>query len=114
MRFLCVLSAALLAFGCASNLSEAVRELETGRPAVADRQFRALERDFAELAASDQARYALYRGLTHLTLGDLEQADTWLSLAHKVARQDLRAFSHAEHGRLLAARRSMGKMPGEP
>lgn len=113
MRCLCALSAVLFAVGCGSSFSDAIRELEAGRPAVADRRFRALEPALRSFDGEDRARYALYRGLTHLNLGDLEQANLWLSVAHQAARRDLGTFSNAEHGRLLAARRSMGKMPGE-
>ena len=107
------LLAGLLAVGCASPLSAAVTELESGRPAEADRRFRSLEPLFSELDSAERIRYALYRGLTHLTLGDFREAERWLDAAKRVADRDATALSDAERGRLLAAWRTMGRMPGE-
>ena len=101
------------AFGCASSLGQAVSELESGRPAEADRRFRALEPAFPDFDPADRIRYALYRGLTHLTLGDVHEAERWLYAAKRVADRDAGALTDAERGRLLAAWRSMGHMPGD-
>lgn len=103
---------ALVLVGCSSPLSEAIATLETGRPDQADFRFRALEPDLADLDCRERTRYALYRGLTHLALGDVVEADRWLSFA-KAADRDGRVLSHAERGRLLAAWRTMGRMPGD-
>jgi hypothetical protein len=110
-RSMCLL--ALLALGCGSTLSEAVAELEAGRPADADLRFRALETDLARFDEQDRARYALYRGLTHLTLGDARNADLWLTFAKRGTDRRLELLSPAERGRLLAAWRTLGRMPGE-
>lgn len=99
--------------GCASSLGHAVSELESGRPAEADRRFRALEPEFEDFDPADRIRYALYRGLTHLTLGDVHEAERWLDAAKRVADRDASALTDAERGRLLAAWRTMGHMPGE-
>jgi hypothetical protein len=66
-----------------------------------------------ELDPMEGTRYALYRGLTHLALGDAAQAERWLSLAKRRSDRDLALLSAAERGRLLAAWRTMGRMPGE-
>lgn len=98
--------------GCASKLALAVDQFETGRPTEADRTFRSLERD-VPCEPAPRARYALYRGLNHLTLGDAAEADRWLSAAKRATDNDSSLLSSAEHGRLLAAWRSLGRMPGE-
>jgi hypothetical protein len=102
-----------LLLGCGSPLSLAVHELETGRPDEADVRFRALEAEFSEFDGPERLRYALYRGLTHLALGDVREAERWIDFAKRAADRDVRAFSNAERGRLLAAWRTMGRMPGE-
>lgn len=111
LRFWCLL--ALMMLGCGSALSDAVQELEAGRPAHADYRFRALAPELPELDRAERTRYALYRGLNHLTLGDAKQADRWLSLAKRDSDRDLSLLSTAERGRLLVAWRSMGRMPGD-
>jgi hypothetical protein len=76
-------------------------------------EFRRAESDFEDLSEQGRARYALYRGLTHLALGDARQADRWLGTAKAAADADPSIFDHAERGRLLSAWRSTGRMPGE-
>lgn len=104
---------ALLALGCGSGLSSAVAEFDGGRPAAAKRCFSALEPEFSGLGPKERTRYALYRGLTHLTLGDASQADPWLSFAKRESDRDLDLLSAAERGSLLAAWKSIGRMPGD-
>jgi hypothetical protein len=112
-RFSLFAPAVFLLLGCSTPLSLAVQDLETGRPDEADLRFRALERDFCDLEDAERLRYALYRGLTHLALGDVREAERWLDFAKSAADRDAQAFSNAERGRLLAAWRTMGRMPGE-
>jgi hypothetical protein len=102
-----------LVIGCQTTLSTAVGELERGRAPEAAARFRALEPRLGGLSRSEQADYALYRGLTHLALGDAHEADRWLSAVKAESDIDPRLLSAAERGRLLAARRSMGRMPGQ-
>lgn len=103
----------ILLLGCSSSLAAAVDQFETGRPAEADRAFRRLEEGIPCSPAA-RARYALYRGLNHLTLGDGAQADRWLSAAKLATDDDPSLLSDAEQGRLLSAWRTLGRMPGEP
>jgi len=77
-------------------------------------QFRALERASRKLPERDFASYALYRGLTHLALGDARAAARWLGYAKQRADRDPSVFNDGEYGALIAAWRSMGHMPGEP
>ncbi len=60
-----------------------------------------------------QARYALYRGLVELGLGNATVADRWLSTAWRADATDPRLFDEREHGALMAAWRSTGRLPGE-
>ena len=77
-------------------------------------QFRALERSSRQLDTRDFASYALYRGLTHLALGDARAAARWLGYAKQCADRDPTVFNDEDRGALIAAWRSMGHMPGEP
>lgn len=105
---------ALLGLGCGSTLSNAVQDFESGRPAEAKSLLASLEPELVQLGRAERARYALYRGLTLLTLGDVRQADRWLTQAKLDNDQDLQLLSAAERGQLLAAWRTIGRMPGDP
>ena len=50
--------------------------------------------------ADERARYGLYRGVTLLTLGDLEAADHWFSYAAQVVERHPHALD-AEESRML-------------
>jgi len=77
-------------------------------------QFRAAEPSARKLSARDFANYALYRGLTHLALGDARAAALWVGYAKQSADRDPYVFDDRDRGALLSAWRSMGHMPGEP
>jgi hypothetical protein len=109
-----LIACAPLFVGCHSALSEAVDSYEDARYPTAAAQFRALEPAARALAARDFASYALYRGLTHLALGDARAAAFWLGYAKISADRDPEIFDDGDRGALVAARRSMGHMPGEP
>ena len=81
---------------------------------LAAAQFRAAEPAARKLGARDFASYALYRGLTHLALGDAQAAARWVGYAKQSADRDPHVFDARDRGALLAAWRSMGHMPGEP
>ncbi len=81
-------------------------------PAAAD-ELRALEHDVPSLSPDERARYALYRGLTHLALGDARRADRHLTEAKRALDAHPNWFAVEERGALLAAWRSLGRMPGE-
>jgi hypothetical protein len=109
---LCV--AALAASGCHSALDDAMASYTDARYPSAAAQFRALERASRTLDAQDFAGYALYRGLTHLALGDARAAARWLGYAKQAEDRDPSVFNDQDRGALVAAWRSMGHMPGEP
>jgi hypothetical protein len=108
VRFL-VLGA--LAISCSSPLHEAVTSFNEARYPDAVGEFRAFRPDAGNSAELFQ--YALYRGLSHLALGDAKPAERWLTVAKRLWERSPKLASEDEQGRLLAAWRSMGHMPGD-
>ncbi|MBK7581469.1 MAG: hypothetical protein IPI67_14825 [Myxococcales bacterium] len=103
----------LFGSGCGSGMGRALHAFDEGRHADAVGELRALEADQDEMSERERARYFLYRGLAHFACGDLRSASRWLSHARRAADNDPSVFDVGEHGRLSAAWRSMGLMPGE-
>ena len=103
----------LCAAGCHSALSDAMDSYTDAQYPTAAAQFRAAEPVARQLDARKFANYALYRGLTHLALGDASAAARWVGYAKQSADRDPYLFDDRERGALLAAWRSMGYMPGE-
>jgi hypothetical protein len=102
---------ATLIFGCSSPLTEARTSFEEARYPDAAAQFRALRRE--RLSHPEWFEYALYRGLTHLALGDAAPAERWLLVAKQLSEQSPGLASREDEGRLMSAWRSMGHMPGD-
>jgi hypothetical protein len=94
-------------------MSQAFEAFEEARYPAAAAEFRRLEPESAGFDAPEFARYALYRGLSHLALGDAVAADRWLSVAKRLSADAPELLDDADRGRLLAAWRSMGRMPSE-
>jgi len=99
---------------CHSSVDEAIDSYADARYPTAAAQFRASEPAARQLDARGFATYALYRGLTHLALGDAQAAARWVGYAKQCADRDPLVFDDRDRGALLAAWRSMGHMPGEP
>jgi hypothetical protein len=112
MRAPLVLSA-IAAFACSNSLGPPLSAFHDGRLPEAAAEFRLLEPEVAGFPRPTCARYALYRGLTHLGLGDARQADQWLTLAKRLERDHPEDFDATERGALYAAWRSLGRMPGD-
>ena len=110
MRLRLVALSALI-FGCSSPLTEARTSFDEARYPDAAAQYRAVRRD--ELSRSDLFEYSLYRGLTHLALGDASPAERWLLVAKRLSEESPGLATREQEGRLLAAWRSMGRMPGD-
>jgi len=107
----------ILALGgsaCGGSLGPGLTAFEEGRLPAAAAELRPLERELPAWGARDRARYALYRGLVELGLGNATVADRWLSTAWRADTADPHLFDDHEHGALLAAWRSTGRLPGEP
>jgi hypothetical protein len=88
-------------------------KLESAVDAYAEARYPDAVESLRASAAPGNARYALYRGLSELAVGNARSADNWLRRAWQAADRDPDVFSEEEHGRLVAAWRSMGKMPAE-
>ncbi|HKQ70090.1 MAG TPA: hypothetical protein VJT73_12165 [Polyangiaceae bacterium] len=89
--------------GCAGSFGSALHDYDHGRYAEAASTLREAERDAARWRGQKRARYALYRGLTHLALGDLPGTARWLGEAKRAADADPLLFSDEEAGRLASA-----------
>lgn len=110
MRCRLVALAALI-FGCSSPLTEARTSFDEARFPDAIAEFRQLRP--MTLGREELFQYALYRGLTHLALGDAAPAERWLFLAKRLSEASPSLASTEDEGRLLAAWRSMGHMAGD-
>ena len=88
---------------CGGAVSGGIVDYEQARYPEALQRFRHAEPDAAWWDGRDMARYALYRGLTHLALGDKEAAARWLREAKITLDRDPNTFSEEERCRLAAA-----------
>lgn len=102
-----------LLLGCGSTLGGALEEFDAGRHPEAAQRFRTLEATLPELGPRERLRYALYRGLNDLALGNAPSAERWLTPVKRSVDREPLTLTHEERGRLLAAWRSLGRMPGE-
>ena len=114
MRWLFLLVLLLGVPSCHSALSDAMDAYTDAAYPTAAAQFRAAEPAARKLGPRDFASYALYRGLTHLALGDAAAATRWVGYAKQSADRDPYLFDDRDRGALLSAWRSMGHMPGDP
>src|SRR6478736_8927422 len=114
MRWLLPLISWICVSGCHSTLSDALASYTDAQYPTAAAQFRAAEPAARKLSSPRFANYALYRGLTHLALGDARAAARWVGYAKQSADRDPYVFNDRDRGALLSAWRSMGHMPGEP
>jgi hypothetical protein len=104
---------AALACGCSSPLTEARISYDEARYPDALAEYRALRPRLPALTRPQLFEYALYRGLSHLALGDARPAERWLVIAKRLAEESPDLASAEQRGRLSSAWRSMGHMPGD-
>lgn len=104
----------LSTLACGGTYRQGLGAFDEGRYPDAVGEFRRAEPEFPGWPESRRIRYALYRGLSHLAVGDARETDRWLGYAKTAFDRDPNLFSHEERGRLLAAWRTIGRMPGEP
>ncbi len=100
--------------GCGGTLGTALEAFHDGRLPAAVAELRALEPTRGGPSERERARYALYRGLAELGVGNATIAERWLAIAWRADARSPRCFDDTEHGQLLAAWRSLGRLPGEP
>ena len=112
MRPRLLLISCLLA-GCASPLTEARSCFDEARYPDAVTQYARLSREVPELSTEELFEYSLYRGLSHLALGDSAPAERWLTVAKRLMDATPSSVPLVERNRLLAARRAMGHAPGD-
>ncbi len=94
-------------------MSEARSSFDEARYPEAAAQYRALLPELALLTQAEQLEYALYRGATHLALGDALAAQRWLSQAKRLSELRPELATAEERGRLASAWRALGHMPGD-
>lgn len=91
------------ACGCAGSFGAGVHEYDHGRYPEALEYFREAEQDAAALHGRRRARYALYRGLAHLALGDRIATLRWLREARRAVQAEPTLLGDDELGRLSSA-----------
>lgn len=96
------LASALVA-GCAGSFGGGIAQYDHAEYPQALESFAAIERDAADWSPTERARYALYRGLTHLALGDFRATARWLGEAKRAYDADPEVFSNEDAGRLASA-----------
>lgn len=107
------LFACCLLMGCGSPLTPARQAFDEARYPDAVAEYRALDARLPELDRDELFEYALYRGLTHLALGDARPAERWLLVAKRLSDASPPLATSEERGRLLSAWRAMGHVPGD-
>ena len=112
-RTLSVLILSLGLSGCAGPLDSALEAFDGGRYPEALDELRRAEPAAFRARADMRRRYALYRGLAHLAVGDVRAAHTWLALVKREWDRDPTLLDAQAQGQLLAAWQSMGYLPGE-
>ena len=100
-------------FGCSSPLTDARTSFDEARYPDAVAEYRALRLELPRFGRGELFEYALYRGLSHLAVGDAAPAQHWLLVAKRLSEESPALATPEEHGRLLSAWRSMGHMPGD-
>jgi hypothetical protein len=112
-RTLSVLILSVGLSGCAGPLDSAQDAFDAGRYPEALDELRRGEPDASKADADCRIRYALYRGLAHLAVGDVRAAHTWLARVKREWDRDPTVLDATAQGQLLAAWQSMGYQPGE-
>ena len=111
VRLLALLGSLALPTGCAVVHDDAAALLGRGRYVEALEQLAAEEPAARRYGRQERAHYALYRGLTHLALGDARATDRWLGEAKARMDAEPGCLSAEDRGRLFDAWISLGRGP---
>src|SRR3954468_22782993 len=82
-----------LCSACAGPFAEGMRDYDHGRYPQALDELRDVETDSLQWRERERVRYALYRGLTHLALGDRAATWRWLDEVHRASLQNPKLLS---------------------
>jgi len=94
---------ALACQACSGSFGMGVRDYDHGRYPEALEDLRTVECDATGWNAQARARYALYRGLTHLALGARPAAIFWLTEAKRALDERPTLLTSDDAGRLASA-----------
>jgi len=92
-----------LCSACGGPLAQGVHAYDHGRYPEALERLYCAETDTRTWRGADRARYALYRGLVHLALGDRQATLRWLGEAKQAWDADRTLLSDEEGNRLASA-----------
>ena len=104
---------ALLLLACSAPLAAARTSFDEARYPDAIAEYRACAGQLPRLSRPALFEYALYRGLSHLALGDSLPAQHWLTFAKRLSEASPGLASSDDQGRLNSAWASLGYMPGD-
>jgi hypothetical protein len=96
-----------------SSFGPALDQYAAGRYPEALALLRRAEPEQRAWPAGTRLRYALYRGLAELAVGNARSALHWLSTAKRMDALNPEHLAVSDRGRLDAAWHSLGKMPGQ-
>ena len=104
-----------LGIGGCTGTAAGIDAYDQGRYPEALSALRQVEAGQGERVAElvNDARYALYRGLTELAVGNAPAAYLWLSATKEALAKDPEALDRSDRGRLDAAWQTLGKMPAQ-
>jgi hypothetical protein len=86
--------------GCGGALSDGKSQFGRGHYPEAEQTLLGVEGASHGWSVSDQATYALYRGLTHAALGDRATATAWLTVARALEERARGSLSEKDERRL--------------
>lgn len=96
-------AAVLAVAGCVGPMTRGMGAYDHARYTEALEALQEAEGEALRWRGRERARYALYRGLVHLALGDRESTARWLGEAEEAAARDPRLFGDEDTGRLSSA-----------
>lgn len=104
---------ALTLLGCGGRYGRAVAAYEKTQYPEALAALEAVPESDWSANSERVARYALYRGLSHLAVGEAETAVAWLTRCHAEVAIAPDSLGAVDKSRLHTAWRALGLMPGQ-